>query len=237
MREGEYVVEAKKAREDVINRERRIVKYSVSGAFFTKKGHVKRAESDFYNFFRKFGWSIQPKIYTAMPMLVSMLPTAASSFVDIKKHQSLSQKTLGFKTTFVDEAIQFMPIISDFKGHNKEDEFQNVLWLGKKGRQITPFSLWNRSTEGRNCAVIGQTGSGKSVFMQDMVRTMLYDTTVFVLDRGKSFRGICYEQNGQFIEFTKECDICLNPFSSFSKVAKRKKKIISVISYSSFVQL
>lgn len=231
---GEELAEAKAAQNDLLNRERRVTKYAISAAFLASKESAKRAESDFYNFFRKFGWSIQPKIYTAIPTLVSFFPTAISSFSRIYKHGSSIQKALGFKTTFVDECVKFMPIISDFKGHNKEDEFQNVLWLGRKGRQITPFSVWNRG-ENRNCAVVGYSGSGKSVCMQDMARTMAYGGKVFVLDRGKSFRGICYEQNGQFIDFGDGNDIRLNPFSNYKKDGDREEKADFVLLLKSVV--
>eukprot|EP01037_Dinobryon_pediforme_P013635 gene13635-13750_t len=62
-----------------------------------------------------------------------------------------------------------------------------------------------------------QSGSGKSVFMQEqMTATLGLGGKVFVMDVGRSFEKTCSLLEGQFIEFKPKTSLCLNPFSTIS---------------------
>ncbi len=54
-----------------------------------------------------------------------------------------------------------------------------------------------------NVCVVGRSGSGKSVFMQDLVKSILdLGGNVYVLDVGRSFEKQVNCLGGQFIEFS-----------------------------------
>ena len=60
----------------------------------------------------------------------------------------------------------------------------------------------------------GTSGSGKSVTVQDLVSSLIgTGGRVFIIDVGRSYKKLCNELNGQFIEFTYHSKLCLNPFS------------------------
>lgn len=62
--------------------------------------------------------------------------------------------------------------------------------------------------------VVGRSGAGKSVFMQELMSSTLgLGGRVFILDVGRSFEKTCHMLGGQFIEFSIDKDVCLNPFS------------------------
>ena len=62
--------------------------------------------------------------------------------------------------------------------------------------------------------VVGRSGAGKSVFMQELMSSTLgLGGRVFILDVGRSFEKTCHMLGGQFIEFSTDKDVCLNPFS------------------------
>lgn len=105
-----------------------------------------------------------------------------------------------------------LPVQGEYKGVANPV----VQLIGRRGQPLywDPFS----NTGGNyNTAVIGKSGSGKSVFMQELV-TSLRRTgcRTFVIDDGRSFMNTCSLQGGKFIYFAPDQHICLNPFSLLS---------------------
>ena len=68
--------------------------------------------------------------------------------------------------------------------------------------------------ENFNLCIAGVPGSGKSVFMQElMLSTLGVGGKVFVLDYGRSFKRSCMILGGNYIEFDMRNPISINPFS------------------------
>jgi conjugal transfer ATP-binding protein TraC len=68
-----------------------------------------------------------------------------------------------------------------------------------------------------NTCYVGRSGSGKSVLMQEAVTCLLgLGGNAFVLDVGRSFEKQVKFFGGQFIEFSTNSNLCLNPFSSIN---------------------
>ncbi len=65
----------------------------------------------------------------------------------------------------------------------------------------------------RNKFVLGPSGSGKSFFMNHLIRQyVLYNTDVVLIDTGHSYSGICDYYGGRYITYTEEKPITMNPF-------------------------
>ncbi|MBT5654362.1 MAG: type IV secretion system protein TraC, partial [Alphaproteobacteria bacterium] len=100
------------------------------------------------------------------------------------------------------------------QGEWKGTKSPGLLLTGRRGQLFTwsPFD----NTEGNyNVSVVGKSGSGKSVFMQELVTSTLgQGGQVFVLDVGRSFEKTVKLLKGTYIEFTPTSDICINPFST-----------------------
>jgi conjugal transfer ATP-binding protein TraC len=95
----------------------------------------------------------------------------------------------------------------------KGTETPAIILGGRKGQLMT-FCPFDNKAGNYNVTVVGRSGSGKSVFMQElMASTIGLGGRVFVLDVGRSFEKTCHMLNGQFIEFSPRRAICLNPFS------------------------
>ncbi|XAF73088.1 hypothetical protein QU600_001046 [Orientia tsutsugamushi] len=68
--------------------------------------------------------------------------------------------------------------------------------------------------ENFNLCIAGVPGSGKSVFMQElMLSVLVVGGKVFVLDYGRSFKRICLILGGSYIEFDMKNPVSINPFS------------------------
>ena len=89
-----------------------------------------------------------------------------------------------------------------------------MILAGRRG-QIFTWHPFDNNAGNYNVCVVGRSGSGKSVFMQElMTSTLGLGGKVFVLDVGRSFEKTCFLLEGQFIEFKAKTPLCLNPFST-----------------------
>ena len=113
-----------------------------------------------------------------------------------------------------------MALLAPLQGEVGGCDLPHMLLLGRKGQPFywSPFANETDGSGGgnHNVAVIGSSGSGKSVFMQDLAGGLRgAGADIMVLDDGRSFENTCRIQGGQFIEFSLNSDLCLNPFSMF----------------------
>ena len=70
-----------------------------------------------------------------------------------------------------------------------------------------------KHTNNSNFFVLGPSGSGKSFFMNTVIRQYYEQCTdCVIVDTGDSYEGICEYFNGTYISYTKEHPISMNPF-------------------------
>ena len=70
-----------------------------------------------------------------------------------------------------------------------------------------------KHTNNSNFFVLGPSGSGKSFFMNTVVRQYYeQNTDVVIVDTGDSYEGLCSYFDGTYISYTKEHPISMNPF-------------------------
>ena len=87
-------------------------------------------------------------------------------------------------------------------------------------RQGVPMPIDTTGKEGKvkytnnsNFFVLGPSGSGKSFFMNTVVRPYYeQNTDVVIVDTGDSYEGLCSYFGGTYISYTKERPISMNPF-------------------------
>lgn len=70
-----------------------------------------------------------------------------------------------------------------------------------------------RYTDNSNFFVLGPSGSGKSFFMNTVIRQYYeQNTDVVIVDTGDSYEGLCSYFEGTYITYSKESPISMNPF-------------------------
>lgn len=123
----------------------------------------------------------------------SSLPNARSKERSIKVNTSV--------------LADFLPVFGNWKGH----ALPRVLLRSGDGGllPIDPFSGDNA-----NMIVSGGSGAGKSYFANSLISQMLKESPkIFILDVGASYRRVCENLNGQYIELGIKSDIAINPFA------------------------
>ena len=166
---------------------------------------IDAAEQTLMNLMTAKEWKLEANHFLHLPMLISALPMMGSApTVAALRHLKK------LKTTLSTEAANLLPLQGEWQG----TPTPSMVLCGRRG-QILTWSPFDNQAGNYNVCVVGRSGSGKSVFMQElMTATLGLGGRVFVLDVGRSFEKTCFLLEGQFMEFTPHSPLCLNPFSN-----------------------
>lgn len=167
---------------------------------------VARSEHAVRAVWRARGFDLAKDVYLQHQALVAAMPCALTPALQ-KDLQMFGRA--GTKTA--DNAVMTAPLIAEWKG----TETPVLTLFGRRG-QIMTFDLFDNKGGNYNFAVAALSGSGKSVFVNEMAfRYLGTGTKVWIIDVGRSYRNLCELLDGEFIEFSDERSntICLNPFS------------------------
>lgn len=166
---------------------------------------IDSAETNLFALYESHGWKLIRDTYTQLLGFQSAFPFTPSEglYQDLRK--------LGrYKTMLSSTCANVAPLQGEWKGMG----IPRLLLTGRRGQTLLwdPFS----NTEGNyNAAIVGKSGSGKSVFLQELCTGLLGSgAKVFVIDKGRSFMRLAKLLGGTFLEFTQDARLCLNPFSN-----------------------
>ena len=171
---------------------------------------IEREQQTLFNLYRSQRWELALDRYLQLPSFLSCLPMTWGEGAD--EDSKLFQKT---KTTLSYEPANLMPIQGEWQGTASP----GVMLVGRRGQLFT-WSPFDNNEGNYNACVVGRSGSGKSVFMQELLASMLgMGGRVFVLDVGRSFEKTVKLLNGTYLEFSTHplrghSSICINPFTS-----------------------
>ena len=183
----------------------KFVETRLTCGLWASRDSLLNAESCLKSLFQKHGFKIEENAYLHLPEFLSSLPMAWGE-QHLKSRDFKSMRAM--RTTLTSEIASFLPLIGEWWGNSS----QGMVLTGRRGQ----LAAWDPfEGEGNlNAVVIGPSGSGKSVFMQDLIMNSLgAGTRVFVLDLGRSFEKLCHLVNGEYLAFSEGCQLNLNPFN------------------------
>lgn len=172
---------------------------------FAPEGEAEPAERAIRSLYKNMGWELTKDRFVASQTLGACLPLTLADGLgaDLQK-----MKRLRFMVT--DTCVQVAPLQGEYLGANRPD----VLLLGRRGQPFywSPFS--NEGAGNHNVSIVGSSGSGKSVFMQELVAGLRgAGAAVAVIDDGESSKHSGKALGGSHVKFTLQDRIGLNPFS------------------------
>ena len=170
---------------------------------FYPLGQSEAAYQEIKSLYKTFGWQMVTNSNLQLPALLCSLPLFhdLSSSIEQKRYQMLSMYTQT-------NVVNMMPLFADYKGTGNP-----VLMLTSPRGQLMFFDFFQSNTN-FNAAISANSGAGKSVFTNEIAKSSrVFGAKVSVIDVGRSYKTNCLAQDGQYIEFTKEAGIKINPFS------------------------
>lgn len=181
---------------------------------------LEEAEQNFYSLYNLYSWRMEPLKYFQLPAMMVNLPFHSNKLLPYLAQFKLS------KTSLSSEVLAKLPVHAEWTGTG----IAGMVLHGRRGQLFHWNPFYRISSGNYNVCIFGPSGSGKSVFMQDLATSMMrQDCKIFALDIGRSFKKLALDDNGEFISFGKDSDIVLNPFSGFDKSLSEEDRLTAIV--------
>ncbi len=181
------------------------VKYHYQVVLYAPPEKINEAEQGAKDLFNANGWRLNKPSGFQLPSWMMMLPMATSEglYEEMERMGCLKEVTAL-------NAVNMMPLQAEWKG----TKTPSTLLVGRRG-QISHWNPFDNPQGNYNMCIIAKSGSGKSVFAQEYIVSMLSQGgRVWVIDAGRSYEKTCRLLGGTFVEFAPNTTINMNPFSS-----------------------
>lgn len=156
------------------------------------------------SYYQGLGFKLEEDIYINLPILLSMLP----GNYDERLASDLARGRVVFQKNVVDLA----PTSADWCGNTTNAE---IFFFTPRG-QLYSFDFFASNTN-YNAFVIGTSGAGKSVLLQDFAMNYLMSGgRINIIDIGGSYENFCGIVGGQYIDIKPSNPISLNPFTELT---------------------
>ena len=199
-------VEDIKRVQEVIARENKQLVYTHYNLIVTVKPNmdIQKCTNHLENAFGRMGIHISKRAYNQLELFVNSFPGNCYGMnADYDRFLTLGDAAtcLMYKEKIVhSEDTPFKVYYTDRQGVPVAIDIS-----GKEGR--------NKLTDNSNFFVLGPSGSGKSFYVNSMVRQAHeQDTDIVLVDTGNSYEGLCEYFGGKYISYTEEHPITMNPF-------------------------
>ena len=199
-------VEDIKRVQEVIARENKQLVYTHYNMIVTVKPEkdIQKCTNHLENAFGRMGIHISKRAYNQLELFVNSFPGNCYGMnADYDRFLTLGDAAtcLMYKEKIVhSEDTPFKVYYTDRQGVPVAIDIS-----GKEGR--------NKLTDNSNFFVLGPSGSGKSFYVNSMVRQAHeQDTDIVLVDTGNSYEGLCEYFGGKYISYTEEHPITMNPF-------------------------
>ena len=199
-------VEDIKRVQEVIARESKQLVYTHYNLVVAVSGDtdIQKCTNHLENSFSRMGIHISKRAYNQLELFVNSFPGNCYGMnADYDRFLTLGDAAtcLMYKEKIVhSEDTPFKVYYTDRQGVPVAIDIS-----GKEGR--------NKLTDNSNFFVLGPSGSGKSFYVNSMVRQAHeQDTDIVLVDTGNSYEGLCEYFGGKYISYTEEHPITMNPF-------------------------
>lgn len=170
---------------------------------------IMLGESQAVSIWQNAGFGLYKDQYLQLPAYLGALPMALDKEMD--KYLRAKRR---WTTKTMTNAICLSPIIGEWQGLGEP-----VIGLFGTRGQAMGIDLFANPTGNYNFAVIGGSGSGKSFFVNEIVRNYLgLGAQIWIIDVGRSYEKFCRMVGGQYIEFTYEQNLCFPPFQMITEI-------------------
>lgn len=193
---------------DKLKKGQKLVKAFYQVTMYAKRSQVEEYERYIRSLYQSKEWRLARDEMVQLQTWLAAMPFTLAEGLDY------DLTVLGRMKSMVSwSCANLAPLQGEWRGCS----VPGMLLVGRLG-QLQYFDPFDNKGGNYNVAVIGESGSGKSVFMQELVCSMLgRDGQVIVIDDGRSFMNSCQMQGGTFIDFSGSESLCLNPFSIVSE--------------------
>ena len=169
----------------------------------TKNDSLQKACNYIESALFQLGVIVSKNAYNQLELFRATLPGNAVTIKDYDWFQTTCDAALCFflkEAMPVDEPSDFLIRFTDRQGV-------------PVGFDPSDLPMRTNRINNRNKFVLGPSGSGKSFFMNALIQQYMgYNMDMVIVDTGHSYSGLCSYYNGQYITYSDEHPITMNPF-------------------------
>lgn len=183
---------------------RKLVRAFYGVTTFSPEGHGDRHEGMVKSIYKSAGWDLIDERFLQIQGLLTAMPMTLGDGLGTDM-----ERLKRFRTMLSSTAANIMPVQGEYLG----GKIPHLLFIGRRGQPLF-WSPFENGAGNHNCAIMGKSGSGKSVLLQELCCALRgAGAKVVVIDDGRSFMNSVKLQGGAFIEFTMSSGFGLNPFA------------------------
>ncbi len=195
-----------------------LIKLNIQASVCAPHAELETATGALKSVFKKNNFSIRTAEGVQLASFMAALPGGCEEVL-----MQAMDRFGRSKTVLSHNAVSFLPLYGEWRGNASAPTPPLLLLAGRRGELVgwTPF----KSDGNYNVAVVGKSGAGKSVVMQDILAGMVATGgAAVVIDDGYSFANSCRFLSGAHIDFA-ESHIELNPFAMLDTTAMAASRI------------
>ncbi|MEM7687594.1 MAG: type IV secretion system protein TraC [Pseudomonadota bacterium] len=194
--EWEYIQKQVKAGEKLI-----AGYYAVS--ILAPDGEGEACERTMKALYKAAGWDLIDETHIQLPSFMAHFPLLMGDGLDSDLKRMKRLKTMRSANVAATAPIQ---------GEYVGGDIPHLLFVGRRG-QPQFWSPFQNAAGNHNVAIVGKSGSGKSVLLQDLTASFAgVGAKTIVIDDGRSFEHMAKVLGGTFTEFKLSSGISINPF-------------------------
>jgi conjugal transfer ATP-binding protein TraC len=187
---------------DALNDGDTIVELNLTVSLFAPSEHVgNRTVSQLMTYYSSLGFEMAEEKHISYPVFWNTLPL----FPDA---ESIKQ-TYRYHTMASLHAAQFLPVMGEWSGTGANPA---MTFVSRRGVPVG-LDLYHSPTS-YSAVVFAESGAGKSFFTNRMIVDYLsLGGKVWVFDVGRSYYKLAKLLKGEFMEFSEDSSVVLNPFT------------------------
>ena len=183
---------------------RKLVRLFYGITTYSPEGQGDRNERTLKSIYRSAGWDLADERFLQIQGLLVPLPMLLADGLGADM-----ERLKRFKTMLSSSAANLAPMQGEYLG----GPIPHMLLVGRRGEPFF-WSPFENGAGNHNVTIMGKSGSGKSVLLQELCAALCgAGAKVVVIDDGRSFMNSCRLQGGAFVEFTMASGFGLNPFA------------------------
>lgn len=185
-------------------------------ALFCNEAEEAQAVSNARVYFRELGFQLLEDKYFALPLFLNCLPFGAerAAIASLQRYRTLATR----------HAIPLLPLFGDWQGTGTP----TLNFISRNGEQMS-VSLFD-TTGNYNLCIAAESGKGKSFLTNEIIANYLAEgAQVWVIDVGRSYENLAEMLDGDFIQFTHEAVIGLNPFPLIQNWAEEADMVAGLV--------
>ncbi len=174
------------------------------------------AQSNARAYFREMQFQLEPDRYFCQPLFFQLLPFAAES--------AMAPALMRYRTLPTRHVVPILPVLGAWRGTGTP-----LMTFHSRDGQLMTISPFDTGSN-MNLTIAAQSGMGKSFLTNEMIQSLLsVGGRVWVIDIGYSYKNLCHQLGGEYLQFEAGRKICLNPFSVMADFTEEADVLAGIV--------